>query len=211
MKLKSALLVSLLGLALKLSAQVTLVGYSDVIGIRISESFPSSIMLTQALGQITNAIGNGGDAIITGRDSGGNLIGTGLVGSTTASANFNIGNNVSISVVWTTTISWRPVEGADGFIHIEVTVVWGSNSEGYSRVMDAKTAAPNAVMPANNAPPSGGGGGGGGGSGSGHYELREFFGQYCYTDSNSTFHVVGYFFNAWVWVSDGSGGNQEQY
>lgn len=166
-------------------------------------------MLNQALGQVVGAIGNNGNVVVTGRDASGNLVGSALAASTTASANMDIGTGLSTSVVWVTTIAWKAIEGGDGALHIEITVTWGTNSASYTRVIDAPTNFPNAVMPANTPPPGNGGSSGSGNSG--HFELREFWSQYSYFDGNGTLHVVAYSYHVWIWIEDNGNGNQYQY
>lgn len=214
MKFKLSFVAALFALALKLSAQVTLEGYGEVIQTAVANSFPPGIHLTAALEGIPTAIGSQG-VVVTGRDINGELLGSGLTSSTTSSANFNIGAAVSTSVVWTTTIAWKPVEGADGFIHIQITVTWGSNSESYTRVIDAATRAPSGIFPPSASTPSSSSSTPslptqpppGFGSGSGHYETIQMFGQYSYIDAVGTMHVVSYTYTLYVWISDGSGGN----
>jgi hypothetical protein len=85
-----------------LRAQIDILGFSPTIQNSVKGAFPTSTFLTQAVGMIPTAVGNGGDATVD-YISNGAFFGDGLTGSVTASANVNIGTGVSTSVVWNTT------------------------------------------------------------------------------------------------------------
>lgn len=196
--------------------QFDLLGMDELIGNAVTSSFPSSVFRDQVVGQIPQAIGNGGSATVTGVNGGGYLIGNGVTGATTASANVNIGTAVSTSVTWTTTVSWTAYVNSDGYVHIQVTVTWGNSSASYTRQIDVPTLMPNSVA-AN---------GGGvlvtvntsGGSywnngGAGRYELFGFPATYGYMGSDGVYYVIGYTQWVWMWVPDPENDpyNQQQH
>lgn len=195
--------------------QIDLLGMDELIRNAVTSSFPASVFRDQVVGQIPQAIGNGGSATVTGVGSGGSLIGNGVAGATTASANVDIGTAVSTSVTWTTTVSWTAYVNADGFVHIQVTVTWGNSSASYTRQIDVATSMPNAVAANGGAAPvtvNTSGGSYWNNGESGRYELVGFPATYSYFGPDGTYHVVGYTQWVWVWVADpgGGSGNQNQ-
>lgn len=199
--------------ATSLKAQLEILGTDELIGAAVASSFPESVFRDQVIGQLTQAIGNNGDAIATGVNSStGLLIGNGVAGATTASANVNIGTAVSTNITWTTSISWAAYTNSSGYVHFQVTVTWGNSSASYTRQIDVPTSMPNsAAAGAGNPIPSVNTSGTTTwfNNGSGRWELQSYPATHQYMD-NGVWRVIGYTAWVWVWVPDrdGNPGNQ---
>jgi len=191
-------------------------GFSDYIADAVRNEFPASALRTQVVGQIPQAIGHGGTAIVNGVDNNGNLIGNGVSGATTASSNINISSGIlSTEITWTTSVSWSASTFSDGYVYIKLTVTWGNSSENYTRTIDIKTQMTNqAASNGSGSVPivfTGSNWSGFHGS-NGYFELISYPAQYGYMGADGTYYVVGYTAYVWVWVPDGGGGGgQNEY
>jgi hypothetical protein len=194
--------------ALQSSAQTDFLGFSGYIQNAVQNSFPDSALRSQLISQVPQAVGNNGDAIVTGVDSNGNLIGQGAAGATTASTNIEISSGViSTNVTWMTTVTWNSFTYGDGYVYIKVTITWGNSSANYSRVIDVRTSLPNTTAVGSSGPvPTVFTGTGVDYRGeTGYYQLQSVPTQYSYW-SNGVFYVVATTAWVWVWVAtDGSG------
>lgn len=194
--------------ALQSNAQTDFLGFSGYIQNAVQNSFPDSALRSQLISQVPQAVGNNGDAIVSGVDSNGNLIGQGAAGATTASTNIEISSGViSTDISWTTTVTWNSFTYSDGYVYIKVTITWGNSSANYSRVIDVRTSLPNSTAANSSGPvPTVFTGTGVDYLGqSGYYQLQPIPTQYSYW-SNGVFHIVATTAWVWVWVAtDGSG------
>lgn len=200
-------------------AQVELLGFSELVQGGLRDNFPSSKLLNDVISQIPAAVGNYGTPIVKGLDLNGNIIGDGTGGSTVASANVNLGDAVSTSIVWTATATWSCYRNADGYVHVKLVVVWGTNSKLYTREIDLKTTMPNetaasagAPIPtvitsdAGSAPPSSASSGGGGSNGT--WQLNKITGTFGF-NYDGKFYVVGYTRWEWTFVADSEVDNHQ--